>query len=44
MENIDHEETPMEMEENKEEIQNKEENCGEEMMQGLLIIYFETYL
>jgi len=33
MENMDHEETPMEMEENKEEIQNKEENCGEEMMQ-----------
>ena len=34
MENMDHDETPMEMGENKQETENKEENFDEEMIQG----------
>jgi len=33
MENMDHDETPMELEENKQETENKEENFDEEMVQ-----------
>ena len=38
MENMDHDETPMELEENKQETENKEENFDEEMVQGWFIL------
>ena len=56
MENMDHDETPMELEENKQETENKEENFDEEMVQGWFILtwlnlnlfnfsaYFSTFL
>ena len=40
MENMDHDETPMELEENKQENENKEENFDEEMVQGWFILIY----